>query len=429
MLLALIAVALAASACSGGSASSTAPSSEAGTATVAASPTAVATPTAGVDAGPAAADGQRAYAHVRKLAVDIGPRVAGTPGETAARDYITSTLESYGYDVTVQDFAFDASSYLPARVDAGASAMPAFSMQGSAAGTADGPLVLAGTGVPEAYPPGGVNGGIALVQRSDVPFSDTARNAIAAGASGVIIYNNDAGVLLGDLGGPVGIPVVGMRRVNGEDLAARAAAGRVEAKVTVPPPKGTAYNVIARPKGVTQCATVTGGHYDSVAVTGGADDNAAGAASVLEAARVAAAMHLSGANCFVAFSAEEFGLFGSKEYVARLSGANVAALRGMINLDVVGVKEALNLIGSADLVETARLAAQELGVSAAPATLPKGSGSDHLSFEKAGVPVLMLYRNDDFIHTPTDAIDRIDAGSLQETVAVAVAVLQALNGG
>jgi aminopeptidase YwaD len=180
---------------------------------------------------------------------------------------------------------------------------------------------------------------------------------------------------------------------------------------------------------VTQCATVTGGHYDSVAVTGGADDNAAGAASVLETARVAAATHLPGANCFVLFSAEEFGLFGSKQYVEKLAEPDLMALRGMINLDVVGLKESLTLIGSADLVETARLAAQKLGVTATAAALPKGSASDHVSFEKAGVPVVMLYRNDDFIHTPTDSIERIDGGALQETVAVTVSTLKALNGG
>jgi aminopeptidase YwaD len=55
-------------------------------------------------------DGQRAYDHVKKLSVDIGPRVAGTPSEITARDYIRQTLESYGYDVTVQDFGFDASA-------------------------------------------------------------------------------------------------------------------------------------------------------------------------------------------------------------------------------------------------------------------------------------------------------------------------------
>jgi Zn-dependent M28 family amino/carboxypeptidase len=267
------------------------------------------------------------------------------------------------------------------------------------------------------------------MQRAELSFTDKVANAIAAGASGAIIYNNEAGSMLGDLSAPVAIPVAGITQAAGEDLVTRVAAGAVDAAVTVSAPKGTAYNVIAKPKGVTQCATITGGHYDSVAVTGGADDNASGSAAVLESARVAAAMRLPGANCFALFSAEEFGLFGSKHYVEAMADGDLQALRAMIDLDVVGTKEGLTLFGSADLVETARLEAQRQGVTATPATLPKGTGSDHLSFERAGVPVVMLYRADALIHTPGDSFDRIDAGSLRETVELAVATLRALNGG
>jgi Zn-dependent M28 family amino/carboxypeptidase len=366
---------------------------------------------------------------VRKLAVEIGPRAAGTPAEAAARDAIKALLTGYGYDVTVQEFGFDASAFLPARVDAGGEPLQAIALQGSPAGTATGRVVSAGLGRVSDYPAGGIAGGIALVERGEIEFAEKARNALAAGAAGVIVYNNAAGRVLGDLQGPSTIPVVSISQADGEALLARVAAGPVEATISVSPPTGTAYNVIAKPKGVTTCATITGGHYDSVAVTGGADDNAAGSASVIETARVAAALRLPGANCFVLFSAEEFGLFGSKAFVQAMTPDDVTALRVMINLDVVGVAQPLELIGSADMVDTARVVAQRLGLAATPATLPKGSGSDHLSFQDAGVPVVMLYRNDPLIHTPADAIDRIDAGSLRETVAVAIGTLQALNAG
>jgi len=409
-------------ACGGGSkASAPAP-----TGTAAA--TAQATPTADPLGAPAP-DGQRAYDIVRKLAVEIGPRAAGTPAEAAARDAIEALLAGYGYDVTVQEFAFDASAFLPARVDAGGDALPAIALQGSPAGAATGRVVSAGLGRPGDYPAGGIAGGIALVERGEIAFAEKARNALAAGAAGVIVYNNAAGRVLGDLQGPSTIPVVSISQADGEALLARVTAGPVEATISVSPPKGTAYNVIAKPKGVARCTTITGGHYDSVAVTGGADDNAAGSASVIETARVAAALRLPGANCFVLFSAEEFGLFGSKAFVQAMSADDVTALRVMINLDVVGVAQPLELIGSADMVDTARVVAQKLGLTATPAELAKGSGSDHLSFQDAGVPVVMLYRSDPLIHTPADAIDRIEATSLRETVAVAIGTLQALNAG
>jgi len=372
--------------------------------------------------------GQLVYDSVRKLAVEIGPRVAGTPGEIAARDYISAALRDDGYDVTAQEFGFDASDFLPARVDGGGAAIPAYILRGSGEGTVRGPLVRAGSGLPQEIPAGGLAGKIALIERGGPTFSEKAGNAIAAGAAGVIIYNNQDGSLLGQLSQSVAIPVVGVRQAAGEDLAAQADAGALEVTITVSPPKGTAYNVIAKPAGVTTCTIIVGGHYDSVPVTGGADDNASGAAAVLEAARVVAATHRQGSTCFVLFSAEEFGLFGSREFVDKLPPDQLNALRAMVNLDVVGVSAGLELIGNDDLVDTARIAGDTAGITATKAELPKGSGSDHLSFQKAGVPVVMLTRPDNLIHTPADALDRISADALRETVVLALATLDALNG-
>ena len=411
-------------------------------ATLTAAPTgvAVASPS-GVDASPQApsatgtprdsvlgnpsVDGRRAYDTVRKLAVEIGPRVAGTAGEIAARDYLKATLENYGYDVTVQDFGFDATAYLPARVDvSGSDALPAIAMRGSGAGSASGRIVVAGIGKPDEYPASGARGAIALVQRGELTFTQKVTNAIAAGASGVIVYNNEDGRLVGDLAALISVPAVGITKAAGEQLVARVAAGTLDGTITVSPPKGTAYNVIAKPRGVRTCATLTGGHYDSVAVTGGADDNASGAASVVELARVVAAQHVPGANCFALFSAEEFGLFGSKAYVEQLSDADRNAMRGMINLDVVGIAAELSLIGSPDLIDVARLQARAIGIDAIPSTLPTGAGSDHLSFQNAGIPVVMLYRDDQLIHTPQDDINRIEVDSLAATVRVAQLTMQ-----
>lgn len=415
--------------CGGGGAKPAATGApETPTAAIAAAPTPRATPTADAPGSPQP-DGQRAYEHVRKLAVEIGPRVAGTPGEIAARDYIASTLESYGYDVALEEFAFDASAFLPARVDAGDLTVQGFALDGSASGVARGRLISAGIGRPEDFPAGGAAGAIVLVQRGELTFTDKVANATAAGAVGVIVYNNAPGGIAGKLATPAAIPVEGIDQASGEGLLRRIAAGPVDATLTVSPAKGTAYNVVARPKGAGACTTVSGGHYDSVPVTGGADDDAAGSASVLELARVAAANKLGGANCFVLFSAEEFGLFGSKAFVERLSPDELAQLRGMINLDVVGLKEDLQLIGDGGLVATARAEAQKLGLTATQSSLPDGAGSDHISFQKAGVPVVMLYRDDNLIHRPEDAIGRIDAESLRQTVAVAYATLTKIAAG
>jgi Zn-dependent M28 family amino/carboxypeptidase len=418
-----IACMFALSACSGGSTKQptvSATTSPASDATIEPTQAAAATGTPNALAS-TAADAQHVFDDIRKLAVDIGPRVAGTPAEMQAANYLRDELASYGYDVSIQDFAFDASAFRPSRVDSGGNSIGGYAFRGSGEGTVTGPLVLAGIGKPEEFPAGGAHGDIAVIERGELTFTEKTQNAIAAGASAVIIYNNAAGSVTGQVD-PVSIPVVGIAADAGSALAAG-----TTATVTVPPAALTGHNVVAKPKGTADCTSVTGGHYDSVPATGGADDNASGAASVVEVARVAAANHLAGANCFVLFSGEEFGLFGSKAFISTLSPDQVNKLREMINLDVVGISGALGLIGDADLVDTARLQAERLDVTAEPSQLPQGAGSDHLSFRNAGIPVLMLSIEDNLIHTQRDAIDRIDIKTLDATVRLAYATLAGLS--
>ncbi len=56
--------------------------------------------------------------------------------------------------------------------------------------------------------PAAVSGNIALIERGDVTFAEKAENAQNAGAIGVIIYNNEAGIFSGTLGAEGNWPVV-----------------------------------------------------------------------------------------------------------------------------------------------------------------------------------------------------------------------------
>ena len=388
------------------------------------SPTAAATTTPGASLDPEPS-GERAREHNRVLSAEIGPRVAGTDGERLGVEYIRDQLASYGYDVTIEEFAFDASSFLPARVDAGDAAYPGFAFNGSAEGVATGQLVLAGIGRPDEFPADGLNGAIALIERGELTFQDKIDNAVAAGASGVIVYNNESGSLLADT--ETTIPVIGLRQEAGEELRGRVESGAITATITVSPRRGTAYNVVAKPAGVATCETVSGGHHDSVAVAGGADDNASGTSAVLELARVVAANNEEGANCFVLFGAEEFGLIGSREYLAALSDAERNSLRAMLNLDVVGLDEDLVLIGDDAMIETARIAGEAIGIESRRGETPAGASSDHASFIEAGIPAVFFYRDDSLIHTTQDSVERISAASLEETIRIAYATLLAIT--
>ena len=127
------------------------------------------------------------------------------------------------------------------------------------------------------------------------------------------------------------------------------------------------------------------------------------------------------------FSAEESGLLGSEDFVDGLTDEELNALRMMINLDVVGLAQDLELIGSEDLVRQAGIIADSLGLASRPSFVPGGAGSDHLSFLDAGIPAVFLYRNDELIHTPEDALARISAESLEQTVDVAIGLLAELG--
>lgn len=373
-------------------------------------------------------DGDRAYEHVRALTQDIGSRVAGTDGEIAARDYIQRTLASYGYDVSIQEFAFDGTRYRNASIQVAAETIVGIAFRGSGSGAATGAIVEAGLGDAADFPASGLAGDVALIQRGTLTFAQKAQNAVAAGAGAIIIYNNESGPFFGDAT-EISVPMIAVTREDGDAIKQRLSAGAVQATVSVDAPASRAYNVVAKPPGVGACETVIGGHYDSVPGVEGADDNASGTAGVIEMARVVAARDLAGAHCFVLFGAEEFGLYGSQSFVDGLADAELNGLRAMLNLDVIGTGSPLTLIGSDDMIETGRIEAQELGVEAERGTVPAGAASDHASFIRAGVPALFFYRDDRLIHTEQDAIGRITPDSLEETLIVAYAVLVSLNGG
>jgi aminopeptidase YwaD len=217
---------------------------------------------------------------------------------------------------------------------------------------------------------------------------------------------------------------------EGQDLLAALAEGPVSASLSVGSlSDATSYNVIAEPPG-EDCETVTGGHYDSVQVAPGASDNASGTATVLEIAAVLAHNGQMGANCFVLFGSEEIGLVGSAYYVSQLTAEGKNRIKAMVNFDMVGVgEEAWWLIGDGELQERTAGLAQELGVEdVVPSTLIRGLSSDHASFAQAGVPVLMFHRwEDPLLHTPEDAIDRIEPQYLEEAARMGIALLESLS--
>lgn len=171
----------------------------------------------------------------------------------------------------------------------------------------------------------------------------------------------------------------------------------------VPVPSGSSVNLVATRRAVQQVRPgrpwlVVGAHLDTVPQAPGAEDNASGI-GVLHAVAEATAWRLTRLPVtLVAFGAEEprgpsddDHHYGSRAYVASLSGHERSGLRGMVSLDRVGVGDVVP-VGSAGEADPLRgeleTAARRAGVPVAPETFQRSS--DHWSFVRDGLPGVRL---------------------------------------
>jgi len=96
-------------------------------------------------------------------------------------------------------------------------------------------------------------------------------------------------------------------------------------------------NIIAEHSGSKAHAAILelGAHYDTVATSPGADDNASGVAAVLEVARVLSQVTMKPTVRFCFFAREEDGRDGSRYHVQQVQDRN-ESLDGAIILEMVG---------------------------------------------------------------------------------------------
>jgi hypothetical protein len=165
----------------------------------------------------------------------------------------------------------------------------------------------------------------------------------------------------------------------------------------------TWYNVEATLRGVAhpERVVVLCGHYDSISedpwnLAPGAEDNASGAAALLEAASALAGFRFEDTLKLVAFSGEEEGLLGSRAYVREEHRAG-RDVRAALNMDMISyLDQAVHDVEvryndfSAELLsvyqEAAGLYVPDYLIY--PVTQGRG-GSDHESFWDYGYPALL----------------------------------------
>lgn len=159
-------------------------------------------------------------------------------------------------------------------------------------------------------------------------------------------------------------------------------------------------NVIAVLHGSGSGELVVGAHYDSVpeGAGTGASDNASGVGVMLAVARELRSAVLPYTVKFIAFGAEEDGLFGSEYHVSQLSGEEISRTLGMINLDTVIGGDKIYVYGSWGTDGWMRdqalafAASRGIPLETNPGLNPlypagtAGDWSDHALFKEQGIP-------------------------------------------
>jgi hypothetical protein len=181
-------------------------------------------------------------------------------------------------------------------------------------------------------------------------------------------------------------------------------------------------NIVATLRGRTapDREVIVCGHYDSTSNQAssrapGADDNGSGTAAVVEIARVLAGTAFDFTIKFICFSAEEWGLYGSKHYAQEAQAAG-AKIIGVINMDMIAFPDrwpwqmdVVRNSASAGLADRFVAAAAEYaGLTAKIVAVSSWPYSDHSPFWNAGYSALCAIENESptspYYHKTTDTL-------------------------
>ncbi len=299
-------------------------------------------------------------------------RNSGEPGYKASADYVAKLMTEAGYNVTIQTYKFFYFAF---------SGIPLFSEisptphnyaianewnPGQSIGTTTADLQPAGGIVIPPTPTSSsssgctaadftsfVAGRIALIQRGACNFGVKVLNAQAAGASGVIIFNEGnpgrTSVLSGSLIDAAGnrivptIPVAftsfdignNLRNEYLQAIAAGTALPVMNLTIKgVVDPNRDDYNVIAESKGGDKNhVLVVDAHLDAI-FGAGMLDNASGSATILDIAQQMKNVNPLNKLRFIWFGGEELGLLGSAYYVNNLSSTEASHIGYDLDADV-----------------------------------------------------------------------------------------------
>jgi Peptidase family M28/PA domain len=299
-------------------------------------------------------------------------RNSGEPGYKASVDYVAKLMTEAGYNVTIQTYKFFYFAFTALPVFQEISPTPhVYTLAdewgaGQSTGTTTADLQPAGgiiipptplssstSGCTAADFTGFVPGRIALIQRGGCNFGVKVLNAQAAGATGVIIFNEGnpgrTGLLVGSLVDAAGnrfvptVPVafttfdVGSNLLTQYQQAVAASTALPVMNISVQGvsnPNADDYNVIAESKGGDKNhVLVVDAHLDAI-YGAGMLDNASGSATILDIAQMMKNVNPLNKLRFIWFGGEELGLLGSVYYVNNLTSTEASHIGYDLDADV-----------------------------------------------------------------------------------------------
>ena len=265
---------------------------------------------------------------------------------------------------------------------------------------------------------------------------NNAKKAKSRGASAVILYNSSSiddqlKFDSKDRTEKLDVPVLYVTRDAAKKyFGDQTATIDIKLKVDIGDKKRTGHNIIGYLDNGAARTVVLGAHYDHLgygedgnsmlrtgekAIHNGADDNASGTAALIELARILKNAKQKNNNyLFIAFSAEELGLNGSKFFTEHPT-IDFSKVNYMINMDMVGrlndSSQAVTIGGYGTSPQWGTLIDPNNKKNPFVIRIDSsGTGpSDHTSFYRKDIPVLFFFTglHSDY-HKPSDDADKIN---------------------
>ncbi|HNQ12234.1 MAG TPA: M28 family peptidase [Bacteroidia bacterium] len=301
--------------------------------------------------------------------------------------------------------------------------------------------------VMEYYSPDGTNPHGKYAMYADV--KQRIDSAESKGAVGVIFINTqkelpDPSMEYGKVKQAELIPVIFLKNY----AAVKKKNTNADMKVVSVADEKNAYNVVGYIDNKAPTTIVIGAHLDHLgygdehsslyrgepAIHNGADDNASGIAALIELAQYFKKSPDKNSNyLFIAFSAEEKGLLGSK-YFTNNPTRSIDSMSFMINMDMIGrlkTDDPVLIISGTGTSPMFNTVLDETSKSAPFKTKYSESGigpSDHTSFYLKNVPCLHFFSgtHSDY-HKPSDDIELINWNGMIDITAMIIRISEMLD--